>query len=64
MYKRSRVADLNRKEDAMNTVYTRSEFLEFQSTLEDWDEAKHHVPRKFYVIVTDDGMIVDSDEEI
>lgn len=47
----------------MNRVYTRSEFLEFQSTLEDWDEAKHHVPRKFYVIITDDGMIVDSDEE-
>ena len=47
----------------MNTTYTRSEFLEFQNTLEDWDEAKSHVPTKFYVIVTDDGQIVDSDDE-
>lgn len=47
----------------MNTVYTRSEFLELQDTLEDWDEAKSHVPTKFYVIVTDDGQIVDSDDE-
>ena len=47
----------------MNTVYTRSEFLEFQDTLEDWDEAKHHVPTKFFVIVTDDGQIVDSDDD-
>ena len=57
------MADLKQKEDDMNTVYTRSEFLEFQNTLEDWDEAKSHVPTKFFVIVTDDGQIVDSDDE-
>ena len=57
------MADLNQKEEDMNTVYTRSEFLDFQTTLEDWDEAKSHTPTKFYVIVTDDGQIVDSDDD-
>jgi hypothetical protein len=44
-------------------IYTKDEFLEEQTTWPDEDMYKDYEPTKAYVIITDDGLLVETNDE-
>lgn len=53
-----------KKLTAGSWIYTREEFKAEQATWCDEDTYKNYNPRKEFVIITDDGVVVETDEEM